>query len=361
MGTGGELIEQEKCVNIQIIHRLEQFDSRFAELEKPKGPYEDEMTPPSHDLPGEFIDDLMFHDGPSSGVSPDGIPNLGVRGFPQAFATSFPPGLLASLGMTPQGQDPSRHSGPRGAYIQNLPASENVGTTQHTNDVPSWGSEVELPQPGVAVSPPRAPPTINIQAPTESNLGGKSSRVQSRVPSTQGRSDPKTPRQVDVDIIEQRISQVPDTIHTVERDLPPLPPLDKRSQHSPVSDLDLDNPTSPKGYHTPQKVDTTIINGKTSFYTPQQDSLLDTAAKAENPTSANRASTIRERVNVVDPINPPIPHPAPWELVTQRLYSWALVWEEESFLRALEGISLGRQVGDVAILRFTILAKLNCV
>jgi hypothetical protein len=34
----------------------------------------------------------------------------------------------------------------------------------------------------------------------------------------------------------------------------------------------------------------------------------------------------------------------PWELVAHRLYSWAVVWEDDYFSRALESISIGRPV-----------------
>jgi hypothetical protein len=34
----------------------------------------------------------------------------------------------------------------------------------------------------------------------------------------------------------------------------------------------------------------------------------------------------------------------PWGLITQRLYAWALVWEENMFIKAMEEISLNKQV-----------------
>jgi hypothetical protein len=36
--------------------------------------------------------------------------------------------------------------------------------------------------------------------------------------------------------------------------------------------------------------------------------------------------------------------PTAWELVTQRLYSWALIQEDSSFTNAMEDLSLNRQV-----------------
>lgn len=41
--------------------------------------------------------------------------------------------------------------------------------------------------------------------------------------------------------------------------------------------------------------------------------------------------------------------PKPWDVVTQRLYSWALVWMQEDFMRALEHIALGHQVDEFAL------------
>ncbi|WVQ73587.1 hypothetical protein IAR50_003166 [Cryptococcus sp. DSM 104548] len=46
----------------------------------------------------------------------------------------------------------------------------------------------------------------------------------------------------------------------------------------------------------------------------------------------------------------------PWDLLTQRLYSWALITEEKSFVRTLEDISLGRQVGEFPLSVFMMLA-----
>jgi hypothetical protein len=42
----------------------------------------------------------------------------------------------------------------------------------------------------------------------------------------------------------------------------------------------------------------------------------------------------------------------PWNLINQKLYSWALVWEEETYKRALENISLGHQIEEFALTTF---------
>lgn len=41
--------------------------------------------------------------------------------------------------------------------------------------------------------------------------------------------------------------------------------------------------------------------------------------------------------------------PKPWDVVTQRLYSWALVWTQDDFVRALEHVALGHQVDEFAL------------
>lgn len=43
-------------------------------------------------------------------------------------------------------------------------------------------------------------------------------------------------------------------------------------------------------------------------------------------------------------------------MLTQRLYSWALIMEEKSFVKALEDISLGRQVEAFPLSVFLMLA-----
>jgi hypothetical protein len=52
----------------------------------------------------------------------------------------------------------------------------------------------------------------------------------------------------------------------------------------------------------------------------------------------------RDTIHVLDTGNGNLADPMPWDRITQRLYSWAMVWEEETFARALENISLGKQV-----------------
>lgn len=67
-------------------------------------------------------------------------------------------------------------------------------------------------------------------------------------------------------------------------------------------------------------------------------------------------SAPRDRIHVVDPLFSPMAGWKPWDMLTQRLYSWALIMEEKSFVRALEDISLGRQVEAFPLSVFLMLA-----
>ncbi len=48
-------------------------------------------------------------------------------------------------------------------------------------------------------------------------------------------------------------------------------------------------------------------------------------------------------------------YPRPWDIATQRLYSWALVWPADEFTRALKKIALGYQVDDFALTIYTMM------
>ncbi|ODO06026.1 hypothetical protein L198_01254 [Cryptococcus wingfieldii CBS 7118] len=87
----------------------------------------------------------------------------------------------------------------------------------------------------------------------------------------------------------------------------------------------------------------------------------------ETMTSLQAASNIlsndspppsrRDILRITDPLaSGPSGGWRPWDLLTQRLYSWALIMEEKSFVRALEDISLGRQVGEFPLSVFMMLA-----
>jgi hypothetical protein len=54
-----------------------------------------------------------------------------------------------------------------------------------------------------------------------------------------------------------------------------------------------------------------------------------------------------------DPLLPELPYPRPWDIVTQRLFSWALVWPPEDFVRSLEQTALGQQVDEFGLTIYT--------
>ena len=56
-----------------------------------------------------------------------------------------------------------------------------------------------------------------------------------------------------------------------------------------------------------------------------------------------------------DPLCPRLPFPHPWDIVTQRLFSWALVWMEDDFVRTLESTALGYQVDEFALTIYTMM------
>ncbi|WVR08957.1 hypothetical protein IAU60_006016 [Kwoniella sp. DSM 27419] len=62
--------------------------------------------------------------------------------------------------------------------------------------------------------------------------------------------------------------------------------------------------------------------------------------------SSNYHTPPGEGAYVLDPIQPRVRCWKPWDIISQRLYGWAMIVEEKSFSKALEEISLGRQVDE---------------
>lgn len=170
--------------------------------------------------------------------------------------------------------------------------------------LPDWGSSVEIPDgssmptalPGrVPLNAPLDPPitpTINIQPPTAraSTAGGPKSQANYASP----RSSPQGP------------TQDPRSIDGVSR------------RTTPSRIRDLNAPTSAK--------------------------TKSRAAPAKSETSPGQSEQDNE-----DPLLPSLPSPRPWDVVTQRLFSWALVWPPEDFVRSLETTALGHQVDEFAV------------
>lgn len=58
---------------------------------------------------------------------------------------------------------------------------------------------------------------------------------------------------------------------------------------------------------------------------------------------------------IADPATSTKAQPQAWDCVQQRLYSWAVVWEDSTFSQALEDISLGKQVEEFALSIFVMM------
>jgi hypothetical protein len=366
---------------------LSAIDSRFREFESQHGPQQeaDEVTPASQDLAADLIDDLLFNDLHTAGFTAGrtgGFPfNLGVLGFPNPM-------------MTPaQATHPSRDRNdpsPQSAFIRTMTPTERHTSPEAAER--SWGSEVEMPRLGdtesLSVEMGKYAPTINIQPPTDSRAGGKSTRAPSGLSNVSNVGErTAVPTRVDVVITEERFDppqnmyqvnehtyeyvQTPPkgtkiTAAELNRDLPalpsdtiksdrpspspqvislprkdsPAPVLQQSTQRSPPSSHEIQRPPvlgpaiGQDEHHSPvghMSVDQPTRNGHSRFL-PTDES--------------GHESPIKDTIRLVERAASPY-RPQPWDIVTQRLYSWALVWEEETFVRALENISLGQQVGSL--------------
>lgn len=144
----------------------------------------------------------------------------------------------------------------------------------------------------------------------------------------------------------------------LNRDLPPLPDsvysqnqTQSQNQYQPRPTSALRHSVSTQGYEEED-------NGH-EYITPNDvlgesdPSLMYQLDKYDNMTNSqslsqtqptitaehHRHSSYSGSVNTADYV-------PPWDLVAQRLYSWALVWDEELFQNTLLNISLGKQVGN---------------
>ena len=294
----------------------------------------DEYTPLNQEINANPVDDLVFDEMlPSSAFGSGGIP--GFAGF-----------NFTSLGFSGNGQPfgsitDDTEATPKGANLRTVSSSERLGRADAMGDVVSWGSEVEMPQPDETVPPPRAPPTINIQAPTESQAT-KSQRAVT--PSGRSQGGSRNPRPDPTKTLKEPVMQdgTAAPFNPKERDLPPSPSEINRSiAPSPASKYIFRRTSA-------QQSLTSVENPLTQLHDQESQTVYKTA----DQESTGRPSSIhRDKLHVIDPINPRMGDPAPWDLVTQRLYSWALVWEEHTFIRALENISLGNQVSSLEVKR----------
>ncbi|KAK8843968.1 hypothetical protein IAR55_006760 [Kwoniella newhampshirensis] len=439
-----------------IMSRLQAFDARFAAIERGNSETtgasvsdkpEDRHSQVTQDIPGNLIDELIFHELPSSGFT-NGI-NM-PRGLSQSIIFPQQPPMISMPGASASGQPlPSHYShktlhqislagtrvdgkgSPHASRTRYTQAhSPQTAQSQHTQrptnqvmedhngrqqsrkasqpsstitrsgantsgsgpviegrdeEVPFWGSEVELPQPGENVHFPRAPtiaPTINILAPTESNPGGKGS---TRAPSNSAisiaasRAPTKmTPDRIDITVVKQQAFPETAVPRPQERDLPsPHSESVKYQRPSPAlsKSRTLDESSRTKAYTAGRA---TIQSFQPDMYppppfnqVPKSVSVFQAAqtsrAGAQSPAGRKSSGNIHKRardqiitppkppfsptrdvIHVIDPLfaNAVTAGWQPWDRLSQTLYSWAIIAEEKSFVRALEEISLGRQVEE---------------
>jgi hypothetical protein len=331
-----------------------------------RGEHLEEVT---QDIPTDLLNDLIFNPerdnfGPSNSGAGDihGIPfPLGAFGFPF-------PGLNSFNGdSTPHG----------GAFIQSIPSEQ-----RNTNGtVLSWGSnaDVELPAPEDRVSPPKTPkmgpPTINIQAPTESNIGKSVKDVSGSQVETVRLGQGSHHSSSVATVTKLPMAAVPDPL---ERDLPPPPSESIRSHRpSPVSKSTQlsyaqtkpstrHNGTQHSGFSETLGPNAALPHKSTfsadqnlATVPPIEKPVMSSSAGLESQPTAYQTAlqslppkgsvcTTNEKPTVDAPIISEPVLPNPWDLVLQRLYSWAVVWEESTFSKAMEDISLNKQASDTS-------------
>ena len=352
----------------QIMSRLEAFDARFSELEHRKQQREfADRNPgpaPGHEYVGDMLDELIYNElGPESGnlmgfhgAMYQGVPQIGSNTTGQVPGPQL--NSQAYRSETPPRQQNSRmgasiHTMPPTVYSQqpHLARSNGAGGqylgSSGGGDM-TWGSDVELPQAGDSVPPPmQGGPTINVQPPTESNIGKSSYRVPSGP--TYSQATPRTPPGMPLpqDIVFEAPGGVihdPSPRPGMDRDLPPAPAESVLShRQSPVpgtGSMETQAPPRTPREQLFQRVSPTD-NGNGG-----QSGTYVTPPQGAQPLTAGR-----DRIHVTDSM-PTDERVDPWNLVTQKLYSWALVWEEETFVRAMERMSLGSQIEEFSLTIF---------
>ncbi|WVW79485.1 hypothetical protein I302_101454 [Kwoniella bestiolae CBS 10118] len=433
-----------------IMGRLAAFDARFSALETQKHEVEHMGRPftqhsqTTQDIPGNLIDELMFNEMPSSGFTqgihmPQGLTQSII--FPEQASMPPMPGQASAKATTHDSHKPvSTYPAGQSGYAPTQPPpahgtiySQHAPTavpTQHSQraptqarsavpshaptnvnpaEIPTWGSEVEIPQASNDHLPPAAP-TIHILAPTESGLGpngrpstrAPSPTVRSRGPSRAG-THHIGPDHVEVTVITEQ--PLPDTAvpNPAERDLPAPPservrshrptppskstPLDANTGHTHtvrtmppaqgsqagtmpytqtqagqsfppqsayIGSPDQYPPTLTKPVPSSQvaptkRATTTAMKSPTTIY-HQHEQMSDIHMQPHevmmSPPQGYNTPPRRDMIHIIDPLHPPMGGWKPWDMLTQRLYSWALIAEEKSFVRALEEVSLGRQVEE---------------
>lgn len=325
---------------------------------------------------GDLLDNIIFNE-----LGPDFGEMLGLHRGPhpvypaiRSNVTSQPQGQYSSAAAQ-YGYDPSPDQGVHfmstiPTYVSGIPsqgtklaASGGHGTHRAAsgNGDLIWGSEVELPAPGDNISPPRpAGPTINIQPPTESNIGKSSYRNPSGP--TYSAATPRTPPGMPKG--RDMVFEAPGGVIHPEHDLPAAPSESILSQrqspvpqpdsmpaltHSPAGTPRTHAGQLPSGYGNngiprstafetaPDALPKSILQPSRTYMTPPRQSQHDTSG--------------RDRIHITDSTHTD-EKSQPWNMITQKLYSWALTWSDEEYQGSIERISLGHQVGEVPLTAF---------
>lgn len=422
----------------EIIHRLSAFETRFTDLEKHQqqfAPEDEILLRQGPDPYGELVNELLFRDIPGGHFGPP-IPDSQFSPFmlrqpQQGSIHTIEPGQTSRQGTLPAASIygtrqaasapgtravPSAHGTvPPRSVPGTSPRAPGPTAVNANGEVITWGSEVEMPNLSEPV--PKGPPTIHVQAPTDSNLAKSDQRV--FTPSIQSRTIPRSPSQAGAPVpvsvpppdddaksyhshktVKTHPTAVPDPI---EKDLPPQasesirsfrdsqtrersshkpsqapqsitsPPLGEsvrnpasiaRSLPASIAPSIPARPTVPQSVPPVEVVRASHDMSSPTFVTaptrqlPSQQMPVPLGAMNKFPeTYMPQTPERREKdiIHVVEGSSPSIGQADPWDLVTQRLYSWALVWEDESFVRALEKISLGQQVEEFPLTIFTMM------
>jgi hypothetical protein len=195
---------------------------------------------------------------------------------------------------------------PRSQFRANQAHVSDPRTDDRTvGQLPDWGSSVDIPDgssvptapagrvaPIAPLGPPLAP-TIHVQPPTAqaSTAGGARSHDTHASPRSSSQRPPDDAR----------------SVGGMSRRAAPSKPREHQS------------PASVKSQHRPA------------------------------PATSEKSARAEIENAYEDPLLPALPSPRPWDVVTQRLFSWAMVWPPEDFVRSLETTALGHQVDEFAL------------
>ncbi|KAL7411952.1 hypothetical protein BDY24DRAFT_394041 [Mrakia frigida] len=234
-----------------------------------------------------------------------------------------------------------------GLFTESPPTFDNPSSsTQHTfgktaSEARALYVEVDpatfhpVGPPGIIIAPPSSIPPVSSQRAQTGTVNSSTTspppvpvapQILVQAPST-NRS--RTPALVTSPVVEQPVLPEAQEIITrdfADRDLPQIPP---------------------------EIVETDSEAGVFAFKPPPvPEDEVERQPTMDERGVGGRAGREKEEFGE-DPILPRLMEPRPWDLVTQRLYAWAVIWSMDDFTRALEEISLARQVNSFALTIWT--------